>query len=537
VNRFLSEARVRLWIGVTGLTLSLLPGLAAREEATIEIRDYAAMPMTGSVDGTQQWNRLLARINTLREEPGGATRLFVNDLNGPLYILDKDTGTLTTYLDFNGRDERPGIFHRLVYETGSGNGLSSFQFDPDFARNGLFYTVHIENPALPGSNLPDRANVPGFDTTGYTATSAILTPGPALHEAVVIEWTDTDTANSTFEGTARELLRVQMNTRIHPMGEVNFNPTARPGDSDWRILYIGCGDSGAGESRTSIRSNPQRLDNLVGKILRIVPDLNEHVRTSAVSDNGRYRIPRDNPFVALSGARKEIWAYGLRNPYRLNWAVDPVNPRNTRLIATSVGLATWETVHIIHAGANYGYSYREGNELLQPDNKTTRLPAVDEIPMQIGEHVTATSLVPNYPVIQYGHVPGGGDAIGSGYLYTGTALPSLRGKYVFTDLTTGRVWYADYHDMVAADDGDATTQAPLHEVKILWNGRTHDTLFPIAEAGYKARGGTDPDLPGVGRVSESGRVDGRFAVDAAGELYIMSKSDAMIRAVVGATGF
>ena len=85
-------------------------------------------------------------------------------------------------------------------------------------------------------------------------------------------------------------------------------------------------------------SNPQRLDNLEGKILRIIPDLNEHVATSTVSENGRYRIPNDNPFVSTPGARKEIWAYGFRNPHRLNWAVDPANPANNRLIANSVGL-------------------------------------------------------------------------------------------------------------------------------------------------------------------------------------------------------
>ena len=63
--------------------------------------------------------------------------------------------------------------------------------------------------------------------------------------------------------------------------------------------------------------NPQRLDTLVGKILRIIPDLAEHHSTSVVSENGRYRIPNDNPFVSTPGARKEIWAYGFRNPHRL----------------------------------------------------------------------------------------------------------------------------------------------------------------------------------------------------------------------------
>ncbi len=145
---------------------------------------------------------------------------------------------------------------------------------------------------------------------------------------MLIEWTDTNPSNSTFEGTARELLRVQLNTRSHPMGDLIFNPTARPGDPDWRVLYQEVGDGAAGESRiVPMRANPQRLDNLVGKILRIIPDLNEQVATSTVSENGRYRIPNDNPFASTPGARKEIWAYGFRNPHRLSWAVDPENRR------------------------------------------------------------------------------------------------------------------------------------------------------------------------------------------------------------------
>src|SRR5439155_25719197 len=297
------------------------------------------------------------------------------------------------------------------------------------------------------------------------------------------EWTDTNPSNATFEGTARELLRVELNTRSHPMGDMIFNPTARRGDPDWRVLYLECGDGASGESRNvDIRPNPQRLDNLVGKILRIIPDLSEHTATSTVSENGRYRIPNDNPFVSTPGARKEIWAYGLRNPHRLNWAVDPANTANNRLIANSVGLHTWETVYIIRKGVNYGYGLREGNELLKPDNTTGPLPAVDKIPVQIGDTSTREMVTPTYPVIQYGHGSDGGDAIGSGFVYSGKAVPALRGKYLFSDLTTGRIWWADYKDMLAADDGQPGTLAAIHPVSLRWNGQVYDSMFPIAEA-------------------------------------------------------
>src|SRR5437016_4437840 len=211
----------------------------------------------------------------MREEPAAPHRFFVNDLTGPLYVLDPKTKAATKYLDLNGR-AHGGVFRRFTFETGLASGFISFEFDPDYARNGRFYTIHLE-------------------------------------------------------------------------------------DADAAV-----GDSAAGEQRTAIRSNPQRLDTVAGKILRIIPDLGAHVESSTVSENGRYRIPRDNPFTSVDGARKEIWAYGLRNPHRLSWDVDPANRANPHLIAAVIGFRTWETVVIIRKGANYGYPVRE-------DRKSTRL--------------------------------------------------------------------------------------------------------------------------------------------------------------------
>src|SRR6267378_2296210 len=539
--------RQRIRITFLALAVSAACVPTARAQTTLELEDYVVMPMTGLVDGKGSNDLLLARVNTLREEVGGAKRLFISDLNGPLYILDKDTKKFTVYLDFNGSAGKKGIFRRLTIQQGYGNGLNGFYLDPDYTRNGKFYTVHIEDPALGGSSLPDNTSVPAFNVTGYTTTAAIKTPGPLKHEGVLVEWTDSNPSNSTFEGTARELLRVQLNTRSHPMGDLILNPTARRGDPDWRVLYLECGDGASGESTiVSIRSNPQRLDNLEGKVLRIIPDLNEHVATSTVSANGRYRIPNDNPFVSTPGARKEIWAYGFRNPHRLNWGVDPANPANNRLIANSVGLHTWETVYLVHKGGNYGYARREGNELLKPDNTTGPLPQNDKIPLQVGDDFTDTLVVLTYAVIQYGHVENGGDAIGSGLLYNGKAIPALRGKYLFTDITTGHIWYANYKDMLAADDGKPGTMAAIHQVKVLWDDpndspnagkKVYDSMFSIAEAGYHARGGTNPRLPGRATVTKGGRADARFSLDANGELYLYTKSDGIIRAVVGATGF
>jgi hypothetical protein len=537
------------------MRLSLLPALAglfflnaaadgatkAPPDITLDISDYATMPMTGKVDGKGQIMGLLARVNFMREEPGANNnRLFVNDLNGPLYILDKQTRKFTTYLNFNGRDGQPGLFRRLPTESGFGNGFISFAFDPDYARNGKFYTIHLEDPEVPVDATPDATNTPGLHP-GYEVTPAIQTPGPTVREAVLIEWTDTDTSNAAFEGTARELMRLRMNTQIHPMGDLMFNPTAHAGDPDWRVLYIACGDGGSGESKNlEMRSNPQRLDTMVGKILRIIPDLNEYKDSRKVSQNGRYRIPSDNPFASKAGMRGEIWAYGLRNPARLTWDFDPAKPSDNYLIADVIGLNTWETVVIIHKGANYGYSLREGNQKLETTNRTSDLPADDKIPVQLDATETDGTVTPRYPVIQYPHEKGGGDAMSSGYVYRSSAIPTLRGKYIFGDISTGNVWWADFNEMLAADAGNTKVPAAMHSLRIRWTkpggtSETYGSMAPITELIYHARGGTAPGLPGFAKVPAGGRSDIHFWADSTGQLYIISKSDGMIRAVTGAT--
>jgi hypothetical protein len=515
---------------------------APEQDLALQIADYAALPITGLPDGEGNNAGSLARVNVMREEPAPPHRFFVNDLTGPLYILDRKTKAVTKYLDLNGRPPHRGLFRRFTFETGLASGFISFEFDPDYAKNGRFYTLHLEDVDVAVPAVPDITTTPGLAAAGYTPTLPVRTPGEDAHEAVLVEWTDTNRANSTFGGTARELLRVPAGSRFHPMGDLAFNPTARPDDSDWRVLYVACGDSAAGEQKTGIRLNPQRLDTLAGKILRIVPDLRAHVESSTVSENGRYRIPRDNPFASIDGARKEIWAYGLRNPHRLTWDVDPANVANNHLIAAVVGLRTWETVVIIHKGANYGYSEREGTQSLLPDNSLAALPDVDTLPVRVTDTLTHGTVVPAYPVLAYGHNASGGDAIAGGFVYRGKAVPGLRGKYVLGDTTTGRLWYADFSEMLAADGSHPPRLAGLHALRVRWDDpadapdggtRMYSTMFDVVRAGYHARGGRHVDLPGKATLAPSGRVDLRFAVDRRGELYLLTKSDGMIRVVTG----
>ena len=502
------------------------PAAPATPRKALELADFVQMPITGEPRGDLT-RGLLARVNFLREEPGGR-RFFVNDLNGPLYILDKKTRQFTIYLDFNGLAGRPGLFQKFTFERNFATGLINFIFDPDYARNGVFYTIHMEDPTVEAPAEPKPGVVPGLDVSGYRTTPAHVTPiasgARITREGVMIEWTDRNIANATFEGTARELLRMQLASPIHPLGEMTFKPTARRGDPDWRVMYVGVGDSGSGEQRDIRRMNPQRLDNWNGKILRIVPDLREHRATSTVSDNGRYRIPNDNPLVAVEGARKEIWASGLRNPHRLIWDVDPAQFRSPRLLAFNIGLSAWETVVIVKKGANYGYSLREGPHAMTMQGMAP-VPADDTIPVQITDTVTRGTVKPAYPVIAYPHATGGGDAIAGGFIYRGTRVPALNGKLLFGDITTGRIWYAEMADVLRADDADPTTLAPIHELDA--------GLRRLVEETYRTRVGQDAALPGAAAISGRGRVDVRFAEDSAGELYLLTKSDGMIRQVVG----
>jgi hypothetical protein len=546
---------LRAFVFVASCILAL--PVANAQLTTLRVKDYTAMPQTGAVDFPSDTanSAYLARVNFLGEEPGGASRFFVNDLNGPLYILDKQTKQFSTYLNFNGRGGLPGMFDEFAYTSGFANGLITFQFDPDYRNNGKFYTVHMEEPGVfSGSpHIPNNSSVPGLNTSGYAVTPTFDAPGSTTRQTVLIEWRDTNINNNMFEGTARELMRLDMVGQIHPMGDLIFNPLAQPGHADWRVMYISVGDGGGGENTgmdPAVRRTPQRLDTVNGKILRIVPDLNEHVSTSTVSSNGAYRIPNNNPFTSISNSavRDEIFANGLRNPHRMSW--DPVS---NKLIVNDIGLNTWEEVNIIYAGKNYGYSDREGNEVLITNSSTGPLPVDDTIPVRITSTTLNGTITPTYPVALYGHSFSKsaliGDSITSGYVYRGSKIPALYGKYLFGDITSGQLFYCDYAEMLAVDDGNPSTVATIHTLNVLWDNPNRvggdqlyttitssgvrGPLFQIIEEAYEDRGGQDPNLPGGADVTAgNGRADYRIQIDEAGELYIVSKSDGFIRALV-----
>jgi hypothetical protein len=235
--------------------------------------------------------------------------------------------------------------------------------------------------------------------------------------------------------TRREVISFGKNAGNHNGGTITFGPDG--------YMYLGTGDGGnandAGASHIEPGGNAQNLTTALGKMLRIDP-LNPSLNptsTDPMSGNLQYRIPATNPFQA-AGQVHEIYAYGFRNPYRFSF-----DKLNGQLIVADVGQNTVEEIDRVTLGGNYGWAMKEGDFLF---NRTTggvgaRSPGV---PAGLIDPIVGT-----LGTLEYDH--GDGISITGGFVYRGTEIPELYGKYVFGDLalrTTptrvdGRLFYAD----------------------------------------------------------------------------------------------
>jgi len=256
-------------------------------------------------------------------------------------------------------------------EFGGECGLLGLALHPDFPKNGRIFVNYTTNQLRP---------VPG-------GVKPVIRP---VTQTVVAEFTvnlATMTADARKE---REILRFDQPFLNHNGGEVKFGPDG--------MLYIGTGDGG---SAGDPYDNGQNLGALLGKILR-------------VDVNGREpcTIPPDNPFVRTPGARPEIWAYGLRNPWRFSF--DRVTGE---LYAGDVGQDTWEEIDIVQKGKNYGWSAREGLHAFLP----RRAAGATEDPIK-----------------EYGRGTGG--SVIGGYVYRGKRFPSLDGMYIYGDFLSQRIF-------------------------------------------------------------------------------------------------
>jgi len=404
-----------------------------------------------------------ARLNYLRPLPDGSRRLVVADMAGALYMIEDGRLRAEPFLDL--RVARKDVFvHEHLFE----QGLSTFAFHPDFGRAGTpgFRKLYTFSTERHGSAPPTFA-------AGVPATAS-------GHDDVVLEWAvDAQDRNRVDPASVREVMRIAHPRHDHVGGQLAFNPAAGPGDADYGKLYIGVGDGGNtvfDNGQVDQWRTAQNRSLPLGKILRIDP----------LASGGRaYSVPADNPFRTDSKTLPEIWAYGLRNPQRFDW---DTAGEHAMLIA-DIGQAQLEEIDVGHAGANYGWSEREGDRTVNHGDESKRLgrPLFDFVHGY------------TYPALEYGHHLG--RAVTGGFVYRGDALPALRGMYVFGDIASGRIFCVD---VARLTDG---ASAPFYELPLRHQGRAR-TLLQIVKAD---------------------RADLRFGMDDRGEIYVLTKQDGMIR--------
>jgi glucose/arabinose dehydrogenase len=448
-----------------------IPEKIEKSKLAIALQEIVQIPKSGTA------REKVARLNFLTYVGDGSGRLFVNDMRGKLYVIIN--GKASLYMNLKNL-----VCSGFSYDT-SQQGFGYFVFHPEFAKNGIFYTVHSEEK---DNHIPDfRVLKKIIDSEGNTIESS--------HHEVILEWKADKPVANTFTGTFREIIRIEKPYEDHNTGQLGFNPNAKPGNTDYGMLYIAVADGGSDGfpvSDTDPLDNGQDLSTPLGKIIRINP-------FGKNSANGKYGIPQDNPFANDGNIKTlgEIWAYGLRNPHRFSWDTGG----EQKMLIVDTGQALIEEVNLGIKGANYGWGNREGTWVINEKNENILFP----LPKDDGKYGYT------YPVAQYSHhvpkdYPGFyGIAITGGYVYRGKAIPELVGQYIFADFgNDARFFHVPVDELVKGK------QAKIKELR-LFDGKKEATFLQI-----------------IG----SKRSDVRFGIDEEGEIYVISKSDGKVRKVV-----
>ena len=292
----------------------------------------------------------------LQNAGDGSGRIFVVEQGGKIYVLD-------------GPDSREKeLFldiQGMVDDSGFEMGLLGLAFHPEFAENGYFFVNYTDSSGTVVDLFTASGNQVDLDSR---VTILTFTQPYSNHNA----------------------------------GQLAFGPDG--------YLYIATGDGGSGGDPQGHGQNRQTFH---GNILRI--DVNDQ------GPRGNYVIPSDNPFVGNDeGYLEEIYAYGLRNPWRFSF-----DPETGRLWAADVGERTVEEINIIEKGKNYGWNIMEGSLCFNPPT------GCDPSGLEL-------------PVYEYRHPLG--RSITGGYVYHGTELPLLNGAYIYGDYVTGLIWGLWYHE-------------------------------------------------------------------------------------------
>ncbi|MGB7299176.1 MAG: PQQ-dependent sugar dehydrogenase, partial [Burkholderiaceae bacterium] len=358
-------------------------------------------------------------------------------------------------------------------------GLRSIAFHPDFENNGKFYV----------SAMLDRP----VNTNGLTYLSDVAEPIEA--DGVLIEWEADPETMAVNWNSYREVFRVGMPVYDHTIKQIQFGPDG--------LLYIAHGD---GSVKSATTGGGQRLDDALGKILRVNP---------LQSGDAPFSIPADNPFVGNPAALPEIYSLGHRNPHHI--AFTP----SGQLIVADSGRDNLDEINLVEKGGDHGWSAREGTYVhLQGGG------LLDGIAI-LPEDDAANGYV--YPAIQFGHTgPRGanfvGQALGGGYVVNNNS--PLQGKYFYCEFATlGEVYFADVTEMegtVRQGAPSDLTQAQIHRAKIMFD---HDGNPGTASVSRQSMTDVVNDSPNY---DGSGRADIRFGQGPDGTLYIMSKRNGTI---------
>src|SRR5215467_2208456 len=490
--RFVIVLLLAIWIPgaiEAQITSNPIPAPIEKRGLAVEIKDVLRLPDTrGSLSADQDVSPAgWARIQFVRDLPDG--RRFVNDARGFLYLLDSNN---QPHVYANLKE----LFPKAVYSRLE-SGFIGFVFHPEFARNGLFYTIHAEY------------------AQGNPKTPDFIPPGFALKDVtyhnVITEWHATNPAANVFAGTRRELLREAhvVANLTHPMGAVEFNPTAKPGDADYGLLYTSGSDHGfsnGGGPNSSTASQTQRLDSIITAILRFDP--RSPTVTGGVKGLGDYTVPMANKFASDGDPKTlgEIYAYGFRNAHRLSWDTDGT------MFASDIGMDNIEEINIVHNGGNYGWMRREGIF----NNGRWLGGALNQLyplPKEILNGTQKDGFI--YPVAMYDHDEG--RSVTDGFAYYGK-IPQLKGKFVFGDINKGRVFVADLAAMKKADDGIPQTVASVEEVQLY-----------VRDASGKRVDVSFRDLIDQKMGKPAPRADLHISISRDGELFLTSRQDGMIR--------
>lgn len=356
-------------------------------------------------------------------EHAGDSRLFVVEQTGKIKIIGESINPNSPFLNLSDK----------INTQGFEQGLLGLAFDPNYEENGYFY-VHY-------TNLDRNSRFSRFRVNPNN-------PNKALPSSEVILFENDDPFSN------------------HNGGQLKFGPDG--------YLYATIGDGGSGGDPFN---NAQDLSTTFGKLLRI--DVTDPA-------NGTYTIPPDNPYANMAGAAGEIWASGLRNPWRFSF-----DYLTGDLWIPDVGQNNWEEVNFTPAssagGVNYGWSCMEATHFFKADCDDNGVP------------FTA-------PIAEYAHdnnpdLPCSGSITG-GYVYRGAHYPDMYGKYFYTDFCTGviRTTYWDGSEWVTADLGNFTpfaysTFGEDMDADLYLVDKTAGNIYLVTDGGASAYSVIDDQLP------------------------------------------